>query len=441
MTVVLCSGAMAANTNSLAWHANTGRVDADIQSWTLDQLLQRIALETGWKVYEEPGLSKTVSSKFKSLPSGEALKMLLGELNFALVSQTNAPAQFYVFRTVMENATRRIQGKTANAPAKHVANELLLRLKPGTDVDALAKMLGAKITGRNDKLGIYRFQFADEAATEAALGKLAGDSDVTAVDYNYYFDRPTAPVAVTSASAAPLSLQLNPSSDSGKLIVGMLDTHAGFLGADLDKFVLKGISVAGDAAGDGQITHGTAMEYTILNAISQASGGKTSAQILPVDVFGPNEMTTSWDVALGIQAAVNNGATVINLSLGSSGESTILDTVIQQALGDGIMFFAAAGNVPVNTPTYPAAVNGVYSVTALAQQGQLAPYANFWPGDYFALPGTSLVPYANKTWVVQGTSPATAYATGVYAGTMGIGNMTRQQIIQAMQQKFAVPKK
>ena len=45
-----------------------------------------------------------------------------------------------------------------------------MKVKPGTDIDALAKMLGAKIIGRNDKLGIYRLQFGDAAATDAALG-------------------------------------------------------------------------------------------------------------------------------------------------------------------------------------------------------------------------------------------------------------------------------
>jgi hypothetical protein len=42
---------------------------------------------------------------------------------------------------------------------------------------------------------------------------------------------------------------------------------------------------------------------------------------------------------------------------------------------------------------------------------------------------------------VQGTSPATAYATGVAAGTKSDTTMTWSQILAAMQQKFTVPKK
>jgi thermitase len=365
--------------------------------------------------------------------------MLLGDLNFALVPKTNAPSQLYVFRTTMENATRQV---LAAKPARRIANELLIRVKPGTDIDALAKMFGAKIIGRMDKYGVYRLQFADAAATDAALGQLQNNSDVAAVDYNYSFDPPPSAQAVSSATAGlpgAVSLSLNPPGDSGKVIVGLVDMNVQSLGAQLDKFVLPQISVAGDAPGVPDITHGTAMAYTILGAIAQASGGGSSVQIQPVDVYGGSATTTSWNVALGIQAAVDKGATVLNLSLGSSGDSSVLDSVIQTAIGDNIVVFGAAGNTAVDTPTYPAAVSGVHDVTALGQPGQLAYYANYWSGDNLALPGTGVVYFGNQAYLVQGTSTATANATGVFAGTMGATASSAAQILAAMQAKFAVP--
>jgi len=74
---------------------------------------------------------------------------------------------------------------------------------------------------------------------------------------------------------------------------------------------------------------------------------------------------------------VNHGATVLNMSLGGAGDSAILDDIIQQALAKGIVIFAAAGNQPVSTPTYPAALPGVNAVTALGAPGQLASYDEF----------------------------------------------------------------
>jgi hypothetical protein len=431
----------AANTNSIVWHTATDRVSADVRGESLSSLLEDIAHQTGWHIFVEPDTERNASVKFNNLPSGEALKMLLGDLNFALVPKTNAPSQLYVFRTTMQNATKQVH--VSKKTPRRVANELLVRVKPGTDIDALAKSLGAKVVGRLDKLGLYRLQFGDATATDAVLAQLQNNSDVQAVDYNYYFDPPPSAQVVSSAPVGPLSLTLNPPPDSGRVIVGLIDMNVQSLGAQLDKFILPQISVAGDAPNDSGITHGTAMAYSILQAIGQASGGSSSVEIQPVDVYGGNATTTSWDVALGIQAAVDHGATVLNLSLGASGDSSVLDGIIQAAIGDNMIFFAAAGNTPVNTPTYPGATPGVHDVTALGQPGQLASYANYWSGDSLALPGTGFVYYGNQAYVVQGTSTATAYASGVFAGTMGNAStgITPSQILTAMQKKFAVPSK
>jgi len=431
----------AADTNLIAWHRGADRVDADVRGMALWPLLETIAADAGWHIYVEPDTTHSTSAKFKDLPSGEALKRLLGDLNFALVPRTNAVPQLYVFRTEMKNATQRV---LASRPAaRHVANELLVRLKPGTDAEALAKMLGAKITGRNDKLGLYRLLFDNASATDKALGQLQGNSDVAAADYNYYFDPPPPVQPLPSATGGPLSLTLNPPGDSGKVIVGLIDTPVQSLGAQLDKFMLPQQSVAGDAnVSKSDPTHGTAMAYTILEAVAQQSpSGGSSVQILPVDVYGPNVNTTSWDVALGVQKAVDGGATALNMSLGGPTESPILDNVLQKVVALGIPVYAAAGNQPLTTPTYPAADPGIISVTALQQPGQIAPYANFGLWVDLAFPGGSVFFFNGEAWGVQGTSVSTAYATGVAAGNRAANGFSWNQIYDSMLHKFAVPQR
>ncbi len=439
LLAVLCLGTRAADTNSLVWHRGADRVDADVRGMALLPLLEKIAADAGWRIFVEPDTTHSTSAKFKDLPSGEALKRLLGDLNFALVPQTNAVPRLYVFRTVMKNATQPVLAP--QPAARHVANELLVKLKPGVDADALAKALGAKITGRNDKLGLYRLLFDDAAATDAALGKLKSNSDVAEADYNDYFDAPPPIQPLSSATAGPLSLTLNPPGDSGKVIVGLIDTPVQSLGDALDKFILKQISVAGEAAANhSDPTHGTAMAYTILEAIAQQSSGGSSAQILPVDVYGPNANATTWDVALGIQQAVDGGATVLNLSLGGPNNSPILANVLQQAIAAGIPVYAAAGNQPLTTPTYPAADPGVISVTALQQPGQIASYANYGLWVNLAFPGVSVIYFNGQAWGAQGTSVSTAYASGVYSGIRVVTGFDRTQIQSLMLQKFAMPK-
>lgn len=442
MAVAFAGMTRAASTNSLVWNAKSDQVSADIRGQALWPLLEDIAHQTGWHIFVEPGIDHKADVKFSGQPSGAALKKLLGSLNFAFVPKTNGPSELYVFATRRENATRMI-GSTVlgkKAPAKHVANELLVKVKPGTDIDALAKSLGAKVVGRDDKLGIYRLKFEDEKATEAALGKLKENSDVAAVDYNYIFDPPPTPQSVAGALAGTPSLTLNPPGDSGHVIVGLVDTAMQSPGSEFSKFLLQQISIAGDAnLSSTDPTHAYSMFKTILDGIA-AQGGSTSVQILPVDIYGNSETTTSWNLILGLQAAVNGGANIINLSLGGKTDSPLLDDFINQVLAKGIIIFAATGNNGENTVDSPASVPGVIPIAA-TQGSQLAPYSNYGTGTAMALPGTSVFNFGGLEYVVQGTSPATAYASGIAAGVKSGGSLTWSQILAAMHQRFQVPQK
>lgn len=428
-----------AQTNILVWHKDKGTVDAALRHEPLLPLLKSIAGQSGWHVYVEPGSTLDSSTQFKNLAVGDALKMLLGDLNFALVPETDSPWRLYVFRTTMKNATQSVSSKP-----KHVPNELLVRVKPGTDIDALAKSLGAKVIGRLDKYGLYRLQFTDENATDNALAQLQMDSDVQSVGYDNYYDPPPTPQAVAASGAAAMPLTLSPPPASGKTVVGLVDTavDAQSLGADASQFLLPEVNVAGGTETDSGPTHGDAMASLILQAIANSTGSQqTSVQIQPFDVYQSGEQTTTWEVMQGFTDAVNAGDNPINLSLGSSDDSPAMDSLINQAKQDGITVFAAAGNTPTDSPYYPAAASGAIAVTALSQPGQLASYANYWNDPtMIALPGTGEFGYDNQFWTVQGTSASTALATGVFSGNSAAHpGWPSQQIISAMETRFQVP--
>ena len=132
--------ARAEDTNSLVWLADRNLVSADIRGEALWPLLEDIARQTGWHIFVEPGANLTASVKFRDVPEGEALQKLLGNLNFALVPETNGPEQLYVFQTTIQNATRRVAApKPRSGAMAHVANQLLVKVKPGTDIEALAR--------------------------------------------------------------------------------------------------------------------------------------------------------------------------------------------------------------------------------------------------------------------------------------------------------------
>src|SRR5437016_6742761 len=336
LALVLLATTRVPAANSLDWRTNQNRVSAEIKSGELPPLLEQIAATTGWRVFVEPDTTNSVSAKFKDLPPGEALHLLLGDLNFALVPETNASPRLFVFRTKMQNATQLVRPnkQETGAEAKRIPNELIVRLKPGAKIEDIARQLGAKVTGRIDKLNAYRLQFEDGAAADAAREQLSGNSDVASVDNNYSLERPTTPRGLESANVPPPQLQLKPPPDNGRVVVGLVDTAVQPLGNNLDSFLLKQLSVAGDAQLDpNSPSHGTSMAETILRSLQAMTKGSTSVQILPVDVYGSNATTSTFDVANGIATAVNAGAKIINLSLGSDGDSSFLHSVIQDASG------------------------------------------------------------------------------------------------------------
>jgi hypothetical protein len=233
-------------------------------------------------------------------------------------------------------------------------------------------------------------------------------------------------------------LKLTPPPSTGRIIVGLVDTAVQPLGNGLDSFLLKPISVAGDAQSDPNTpTHGTSMAETILRSIAAMTKGSSSVQILPVDVYGPSATTSTFDVANGIAQAVNSGANPINLSLGSEGDSSFLHSVIQDASSKNIVFFGAAGNQPVTTPYYPAAYPEVMAVTAV-DQGQIASYAN--RGSFISLgtPGTSVIYFGDQPYYVTGTSASTAFASGIAAGYLDATHNSVSQMQAFLRSSFGV---
>jgi hypothetical protein len=179
------------------------------------------------------------------------------------------------------------------------------------------------------------------------------------------------------------------------------------------------------------------------------------SKILPVDVYGSGETTSTYEVMEGVLAAINAGANPINLSLGGTGESTMLGQLIQEGEQKGIVFVAAAGNTPGEGDVYPAMYPGVISVTASTQTvngpitatasdssaTQLASYANDPAGTSVIAPGTSLVQWNGQTWEVQGTSPATASTTGTIADLVNQNHISLSQAVNMVTKAAPAPVK
>ncbi|MEO6184501.1 MAG: S8 family serine peptidase [Verrucomicrobiota bacterium] len=427
LILVFCLFGLTANAANepLVWHADKKTFDAEISGVELQPLLQKIATVTGWEVYLEPGTSYSGSAKFKSLPQSEALRLLLGKLSFEISPTTNSVSRLLVFRTGAGKATQLIRTEkniVVLGKDKVIKNHLIVTLKPGSSMNiaALAQQLGGKIIGKLDGTDSYLLEFPDELAANAAREQLSKVDSVASIDSNYSLEKP-APFAMASVDgSSPFNLKSDAGPGDGKqIVIGLIDTAVQRLNDNMQGFMLAGLSVAGEANVNSDLPmHGTTMAESMLLGLNSTLSGQTaSIKILSVDIYGPNPSTTTFNVAQGITAAVNGGANILSLSLGSEGDSEFLRNLIQQVSQKNIPIFAAAGNQPVTTPTYPAAYPEVIAVTSAGDRTDtIASYANRGSFVDVILPGATVISYGGSSYYVNGTSVSTALASGMMAG-------------------------
>jgi len=359
-----------------------------------------------------------------------------------LVPASNAPPKLLVYKTSVKEATQRIAPLGKRKP-KRIEDELIVKLKPGESIDDIAKRLGAKVVGRIDGLNAYRLRFGDADSADSARDSLQSDSSVDSVDYNYPVMRPPDPEALNLSAAPPMNLRPTAVAAGDQIIVGQIDAHVNtqLLPASLKDFLLPEISVAGQSVDGGQPTHGDSMFQTILKGVEIAQQGApgSKVRVLPVDVYGGSEMTTTFDISAGIFRAVESGAKIVNLSLGSPVDTPFLNTLIENSSQQGVLFFAAAGNEPVASPTYPAAYPDVIAVTAISRNGGIAPWANYGSFVDIGAPGSSIVSFGNQAYVVTGTSSSTAFASGISAAMSQATGKTGVGLSSLVLQSLALP--
>lgn len=407
----------------LSWDVERNRVDAEISTWTVPQLLQRVSAVTGWQVLIDPSINEVVPTKFKGKNPNDALQRLLGKINYALAPETNGAPRLFVYRTSRNEATQTIAPMVVSNSSTNkgrIENELIVTLKPGEKIEDLAKRLGAKVVGKIEGMNAYRLRFDDASAAQSAKSAADSDSSVASTEYNYAFDRPEGTLPLGGA-AQPLGLTPRVPPDGQYVIVGLIDTAVQGREGGISDFLLPGLAVAGESTGSKELSHGTAMAETILRSLSLLGNNNTSVRILPVDVYGAGDSSSTFDVAKGVYEAVNNGAKILNLSLGytspdgtqSGGPSSFLYNTLKSAYDQGVKIFAAAGNDGSTRVTLPAGWDFITAVTATdPRTGKIATYAN--RGDFVdvAAPGTSIVNYNGQAHAVTGTSTATAYVSG-----------------------------
>jgi type VII secretion-associated serine protease mycosin len=205
--------------------------------------------------------------------------------------------------------------------------------------------------------------------------------------------------------------------------VAVIDTGVDAGHPDLAGVVLPGRDFV--ATGNGQSDphgHGTHVAGIIAAVAGNGIGVAGLAQgvkILPVRALGADGAGTDADVAKSVLWAVDQGAEVINMSVGSPDYSVAESAAVAYALQQGVLVVGATGNMRAqgNPAVYPASFPGVLGVGASGESDQATSFSGTGRAVDLLAPGVEIISTfpPSRYAYMDGTSMAAPFASAAAA--------------------------
>jgi type VII secretion-associated serine protease mycosin len=213
----------------------------------------------------------------------------------------------------------------------------------------------------------------------------------------------------------------------GGVTVAVIDSGVDATHHDLVRNILPGVDLA-DRDNDDAWTpedHGTGVAGVIAAHGHGPGGGDGTLGIAPDATVLPIRITTDDEeqqlaadlIADAIEAAVEGGAGVINISL-SSGPTELDERAVAAARRNDVVVVAAAGNLPDDeTVVFPAALPGALAVGATDEDGDRAEFSVSGPELALTAPGDDIITTGVGDGYVRasGTSVASPIVAGAAA--------------------------
>jgi subtilisin family serine protease len=232
--------------------------------------------------------------------------------------------------------------------------------------------------------------------------------------------------------------------------IAIVDSGVDLEHPDLKAKLIKPKSTVDASAKDdmGHGTHVAGIAAALTNNNEGIAGLAANAKIMPVRVLGGPSGGSAATVAEGVIYAADNGADVINMSLGFYDKPDVLEKAVQYALKKNVVIVATMGNNNIERKRYPAAFDGVIAVGSTDESDKKSTFSNF--GDWISVsaPGSNIMS-TFPTYPVQinGTKTyaslsGTSMAAPLVAGLAGLirsqhANMAPAQV-KALLEKTSV---
>ena len=334
--------------------------------------------------------------------------------------------------------------------APHVSDELLVKVQDSGR--ARLERSGVSILGDIPQLGLVVVRVKTGARLAEAAADLEDIAGIEWVEPNYTLQLDFVPNDPHYDTVAPTQTPyLNRIDAAGawdltmgrpEIVIAILDTGvemshedlAGAIWTNLGEIPGNEIDDEGngfiddehgwDFAGqdnlpDDDYGHGTHVAGIAAARIDNGlgiAGLAGAATIMPVDVFD-YAIGTYEDLIRAIVYATDNGAHVINMSLGASSYSLGEEMAVNYAFSRGVVVVAAAGNTGNEMVHYPAAHPNAIAVASTTAQDVLSSFSTRGTWVDVAAPGSSIYStvYGNGYRTMSGTSMATPHVAGLAA--------------------------
>jgi len=308
-------------------------------------------------------------------------------------------------------------------PSFALANERILIFE---NEDAYRRFLASlnkrnlSLLGHSDTLRAVRIRLNNHSH----LGNIEGAT----TGYNYQVEIPAPPTQKATAQADATGF-------GGSLLswLGVTGDNStwgqGVTVAVIDSGVNEHIALQGNITrltltdlpvGSEQLGHGTAVASIISGDHPLTPGIAPASPILSIRVTDETGSSNSFTLAEGIITAADAGAQIINISMGSYGDSQVVANAVRYAQDQGAVIVASPGNEGLTTLAYPAGYDGVISPGAVEQGGNHLDFSNSGANLTLAAPGYEI----NAAWgndlltSFSGTSASAPVVSGAIAATL-----------------------